>query len=87
MGDMGDYFRDVREESKERKERNRMGATEALVTNGVPFTDHNNGIHLVVDSRIDYWPSTGLFICRHTKFKQRGVQNLLNFYNTTKGSK
>ena len=59
---------------------NRNSSLELIKQTGLKFEIKNNGSHLVVfhdDSAIDFWPSTGLWIFRKTKWKGRGVFNLL----------
>lgn len=80
MGDMGDFWGDTKEarkeESRKRKDRNHAHAIDQLAKNGVS-SKSKDGVHYVVDSRFDYWPSTGLFINRKTKKRGRGIKNLL----------
>lgn len=64
----------------DKRAQNREYSTEHLRKQGVEFTSHNNGAHLVVISgrqAIDFWPGTGKFITRSTGRKGRGVFNLL----------
>lgn len=56
---------------------NTAASTQLLIDKGVPFTSHNNGAHLVVDGRFDFWPSTGLWIARNRRSQGRGVFVLL----------
>lgn len=47
---------------------------------GIKFDSKNSGIHLVVHSDdyvIDFFPTTGLWNCRTSKIKGRGILNLL----------
>ena len=83
MGDMGDYWRDVRPFMKARsaskRPNNREASAEILREAGVKFTSKNDGIHLIVEGKvclIDFWPGTGKFITRLGK-KGRGVISLL----------
>ena len=57
-------------------------STTLLIDKNVPFDSFKNGDHLHVKKNgfsIDYYPSTGLWIDRKTKKKQRGVYNLLKY--------
>lgn len=74
----GDLWRDVREESQQRRGRNRAHGEHLLRHRGVPFVSHSNGVHLVVAERFDYWPGTGLWIERSTGKRGRGIRNLLS---------
>lgn len=80
MSEIGDIFANHRENWKRKKY-----STELLQTEGISFTSHNGGIHLVVtgnEGKIDFWPSTGKWITRYQvgdwKHKTgRGVYNLI----------
>ena len=84
MGDMGDYYRDLREDGKKNRERNRDYAPKYLDKNGIPFTSHNNGAHLIVEGStcfIDFWPGTGKWRSREGK-NGFGVRGLVNHIKT-----
>ncbi len=68
MGDMGDYWHDVRptmvKKSQQRRANNRDRSAALLRSNGVPFESKNGGAHLIVQGHqvlIDFWPGTGLW--------------------------
>lgn len=77
MSEMGEFWRDVNGYGKQKRHSNMKSSTDLLTNQNIPFVSHNNGIHLVVLDRWDFWPSTGLFIDRKTSKKGRGVKNLL----------
>lgn len=81
MGDMGDFWRDVKpfikERSNEKKRRNLENALKSLKDNNISYEEKSNGIHLVVEGKIDYWPTTGKFIRRSDKKQGRGIRNLV----------
>lgn len=90
MGDVGDYWRDVKDdmkaESKARRRHNREHSAGILRQAGVPFTEHNGGAHLFVTGArgiADFWPGTGKWILRSPDprgghcLTGRGVRNLL----------
>lgn len=80
MGDMADDFRVLRESGQKKRRDNRVHSTELLKQQGIPFESKNGGVHLIVDGCVDFWPSTGLFIPRDTKYsKDRGVFRLMKF--------
>lgn len=80
MGDVGETFRAFKEirkaELKEQKEARHKEAMELLVKNEVQFNTVGP-FYLLVEGRIDYWPTTGRFIDRKTKRKAFGVRELL----------
>ena len=74
MGDMGDYWRDVRpamkEESQRRRSSNRESSSRLLTEAGISFESKNEGSHLIVSGQgavVDFWPGTGLWIVRGSK--------------------
>ncbi len=79
MGDVGETFNLLKQQSKEKREKNRKSSTELLTEKAIEFESKNIGAHLVVtgkDCLIDFWPGTGKFITRTGK-KGRGVFNLI----------
>lgn len=85
MSEMAEFWRDVKGFYQDKRRTNLQSSTEIIKKAGIPFTSKNNGIHLIVMERWDFWPSTGLFIDRQTKKKGRGVFNLLKRANPKKG--
>jgi hypothetical protein len=84
MGDMGDYWRDVKpflkEQSKKKRASNQENSTAILRALSLKFEQKNNGVHLIVkhnEKTVDFWPSTGRFICRSGKKGDYGIFNLL----------
>jgi len=48
--------------TKEQKEEQRAATLDWLHTEKIPYTSHNNGLHLKItlnNKMIDYWPTTG----------------------------
>lgn len=84
MGDMGDYWQDVRpamiKESQRKRARNRAYSALTLSELGVLFESRNDGAHLIVrgqSSVIDYWPGTGLWRERGSVATGRGIKSLV----------
>ncbi len=50
---------------------------------GVVYTTNENGDHMMIDDkvhgRIDFWPTTGRWICTPAKRRSRGIASLLDF--------
>lgn len=72
------------EGSKLKKAANRDGSPRVLTANGIPFTSHNGGAHLLIDLKtyvVDFWPGTGLWHVRsHSgQDKGRGVFPLVRY--------
>ncbi len=66
MGDMGDFWNDVKEagrEAKQRRQNNAGGAVQRLQESGLEFTQFSEEHFRVYtrkgDKYFDYWPSTG----------------------------
>jgi len=64
--------------------RNRASSKQHLIDNGVEFTEHNNGAHLIIrtdDGVINFWPGTGKWIDKRENCEgrctNRGVFELL----------
>lgn len=55
---------------------NIKNSTKLLIKKGIKFESFNNGIHLKVGN-YDFYPSTGLYMHKKTKFKKYGIFNLL----------
>ena len=66
------------DQAKKRAE-NRISSSEVLRKAGVPFVVKNNGAHLILDERVDFWPGTSLWHCRITPTKGRGIRRLFDF--------
>lgn len=79
MGDMGEFWRDVKpelkKESQEKRANNLMQSLALLEQNAIPY-NQLSPTHVRVKNH-DYWPSTGLFINILTKRRGRGIFNLI----------
>jgi len=92
MGDMGEYWRDLKDHLKERSAKKRDDNTKWSTTHlgnlGIHFESKNNGVHLVIrhnNKVVDFWPSTGRFICRSGKMDDidsRGINRLVKYLNS-----
>ncbi len=81
MGDMGEIYKAMKEDSKSRRANNRDSAPKALEGACISFESKNYGAHLIVSHKnvvVDYWPGTGKWIARKGK-KGRGIKNLINY--------
>ena len=82
MGDMGEVFNDMRKAKQERRAANTKDSTAMLAGHGIDFESHNSGAHLIVHAgvcKIDFWPSTGLWIVRGSKKRHGGVRKLIEY--------
>jgi hypothetical protein len=85
MGDMGDFWRDVKPAMKERSQQKRAGNREqsarSLTDAGIQFLSRNAGAHLIViganGHTYDFWPGTGLWRMRGSTRDHRGVRSLI----------
>lgn len=81
MSNMGEQFKEMREDSKRRRARHREQSPRLLEAAGISFEEKNYGVHLIVkgsDGLIDFWPGTGRWISRCGK-RGFGVRNLINY--------
>ena len=84
MSESGEIWRATapmrKEQSRKKKESNYEQSKRLLIANKIDFVEHENG-HFVMTCKhgmkYDFWASTGLFINRKTKYRNRGIQNLL----------
>jgi hypothetical protein len=72
-----EFWRDVRKTKQDKRASNRDRSTEILVIAGIPFVSKNNGAHLIVAERYDFWPGTGLWMERGKSRKHRGIRSLV----------
>lgn len=79
MSEMAEIFNAMREVKAQKRKANTISSTEWLQREGISFVSNNGGVHLIVGNEIDFWPSTGLWMVRHTRIKRRGVRSLINF--------
>ena len=90
MGDMGDAFKAMREDSKARRSVNREGGAILLRCHGIDFESKNDGAHLIVQARghtIDFWPGTGLWRMRGSTQRHRGAKKLVAFCKAAQSTK
>ncbi|NML34546.1 hypothetical protein [Paraburkholderia antibiotica] len=69
-----------REDSQARRASNRENSNRLLRENGYTFDERNGAAHLIVQTQrgiVDFWPGTGKFIVRSTRYEARGVFNLM----------
>lgn len=77
--DLASVFRAHHDESKERRERNRLRGAAELERAGIAFESKNNGAHLIVLHRLDYWPGTGAWKDRDLPHEGRGINALMDY--------
>lgn len=79
MSEIGDDFKYLREQGQKKRASNREQSARILEENGIVFTTHNYGAHLIVEGSewfIDFWPGTGKWKDRNGT-KGFGVRNLI----------
>lgn len=79
---MGELFAGRKAASQAKRAGNREFSTNLLRDRGVEFTSHNDGAHLVVLGKWNFWPGTGKFAERRGTASRRpregrGVHRLL----------
>lgn len=78
-GDVGEDFNALKEQGKARRASHRETSPAMLEEAGIPFSERNNGAHLIVEGKdcfIDFWPGTGRWKAR-TGTAGFGVRNLI----------
>lgn len=86
MSDLGETFSGWRGMKQSKRRDNKCKSTTLLQENGINFESKNEGIHLIIENKIDFWPSTGLWIVRGQSKKKRGVFRLLKYLEELKSS-
>lgn len=88
MGDMGEYWKDIKPHLKERRKQHvrKMGnsATKNIETLGFEFTHYPNNQQFAINTHngiIDYWGTTGTWIERKTKKRGKGIRSLRKYIN------
>ena len=93
MGDMGEFWSDVKPElkriSREKRSSNRLHGQSELFVRRIPFLKKNGGAHLIVcpddfSKRCDYWPGTGLWRSFWYGKEGRGIKSLLTYLGADK---
>ncbi len=85
MGDMGEFWADVKpalkERSRQKRADNREQSARMLSAAGIQFQSKNDGTHLIVAGYkghvYDFWPGTGLWRMRGSPTDHRGVRSLI----------
>jgi len=83
VGDVGDFWNDVRAARAEKRAKNREQSTRLLGERKIVFQSFNGGAHLIIEHRdltVDYWPGTGRWHVRGGT-KGFGVKKLLKRLN------
>lgn len=83
---MKELFKIMRERSQEKRRSNKDKSSDLLKNSGINFERKNYGNHLIILStpKIDFYPSTGLWIVRGVNKKRRGVLSLLKYIKEMK---
>lgn len=77
---MGDMFRAIKSERKQRKANNLQTNTEMLTELGIEFESCNAGYHLIISHNnklVDFWPSSEKWKDRSDKVLCGGMAKLL----------
>lgn len=74
---MKEYFSMMREEKQKKKVKMSEAFMKAIAESGLHFRIKNGGYHVVIDDRVDCWPTSGRWIVRSTKETGRGIQSLM----------
>lgn len=85
MGDMADYWKDVKPFLKERRQSHveRMGgaANKNIAKLGYPYTHYPSNHQFAIETNkgvIDYWGTTGTWIDRQSRKRGKGLHSLRN---------
>lgn len=70
-------FSAMRKMSQEKRASNREASAAMLIEAGIQFESKNDGAHLIVADKYDFWPGTGLWMERGKTQRSRGVRGLI----------
>lgn len=79
MGEQVEHFRAAHKIDQQERAERREVALRTLRQHDVGFVAWNDGAHLLVRGRVDYWPGRGRWRARDTREEGRGVWSLLRF--------
>lgn len=83
MSETTEMYKAWAKEKQTARAQRRENAPELLTKAGIPFTEHNNGAHLILDTHqgfIDFWPGTSKWKTRSPfGINGYGVSNLLAY--------
>lgn len=86
MGDMGDYWRDLKPELKKRREKHVKSMGTSALRNveklGFPFTHYESNHQFAIETNkgiVDYWGTTGTWMHRRSVKRGRGLASLRTF--------
>lgn len=80
MSEQAEYYRILKSMEQEAKKARMADGMTSLRLSGLPFEVLNNGYHVLVEDRFDYWPSTERWVDRQTGQWYRGadpIQSML----------
>lgn len=93
--ELAETFRAMDEISKQKRANNRSSSPKVLRDNGIEFSEHNGGAHLVVYGKavtVDFWPGTGRWTVRNKRLddvlkKAKTGFGVFNLIKLLKGEK
>ena len=81
MSETAEMYKAWNKEKQSARQQRREDAPYFLRAAGIPFTEHNNGAHLILDTHqgfIDFWPGTSKWKTRnHISVEGYGITKLL----------
>jgi len=82
MGDMGDYYRDRRDATKDRHARWHDENMKVMESSGIPFEVKNYGESVMTVKKAVFYPSTGRWVY---KGKRGGAKAFVEWYKKLEG--
>jgi len=77
-----EFWRAINEGKRERRHERAADAVSCLKDHGIVFRTKDN-VHLIIEDaimgRVDYWPTTGLWMAAQHKLERCGIEPLLKF--------
>lgn len=82
----GDFYKALRDVTKNEKRARLKASTDELVRLGIDFVSKNDGVHLIISNRWDFWPSTGKWFDRVRMKRGHNLETLLTSINALKAN-
>lgn len=77
MSETIDFYRAMKEDGRREKYDRLKTNTAELGRRKIPFASKNNGLHLIIADRWDFWPSTGKWFDKVRMKRGHDIESLL----------
>lgn len=78
MSETVDFYRAMKEDGRRAKYDHLVANTAELERRKIPFASKNDGLHLIIADRWDFWPSTGKWFDKVRMKRGHDIESLLS---------